>query len=97
MICLRQEQDVTVVELVMQWILGSIPHGESVEVFLFQPLLYNWCNKSRRIEGNRFIKNRFRVSAMYHGVLTQSLLMCCTLIFVFHHKWILPVKTKTET
>ena len=31
--------------LMVQWVIGSIPYGEPNELFLFQPVLHNWCNK----------------------------------------------------
>ena len=29
----------------ISWVIGSIPHGGSMELFLIQPVLHNWCNK----------------------------------------------------
>ena len=28
-----------------QWIIGSIPHGVPIEVFLVPASAHNWCNK----------------------------------------------------
>ena len=50
------------------------------------------------MEGNRFTKNRFGVSAQYHRVCTQSFLsVCCTLVFMFAHDYILPIKTEIKS
>ena len=27
------------------WVVGSIPHGEPISCFSFQPMLHSWCNK----------------------------------------------------
>ena len=39
-------QTVSVVERPLM-VVGSIPHGGLIELFLFQPVLHNWCNKGR--------------------------------------------------
>ena len=31
--------------LMVQWVVGSILHGGPTELFLFQPVLHDWCNK----------------------------------------------------
>ena len=32
---------------IVRWVFGSIPYGGPIELFVFQPLLCKWCNKSR--------------------------------------------------
>ena len=29
----------------VQWVIGSIPHGGQIELFLIQAVLHDWCNK----------------------------------------------------
>ena len=31
--------------LVVQWVVGSIPHDGHIQLFLFQLVPHNWCNK----------------------------------------------------
>ena len=31
----------------VRWVVGLILHGEPIELFLVQPVLHDWCNKSR--------------------------------------------------
>ena len=32
----------------VQWVVGSIPHGGPIVLFLvLQPVLHDWCNKGR--------------------------------------------------
>ena len=28
-----------------RWVVGSIPHGGHIELFLVKPVLHDWCNK----------------------------------------------------
>ena len=36
-------------QLVVRWIVGSIPHGDPLTYFSLQPALPNWCNKDRGV------------------------------------------------
>ena len=29
----------------VRWVIGKITHGGTIELFLFQPVLHDWCNK----------------------------------------------------
>ena len=31
--------------IMVQWVIGSILHCGPIELFLYQPVFHNWCNK----------------------------------------------------
>ena len=31
--------------IMVRWVIGSIPYGGPIEIFLGQPVLHDWCNK----------------------------------------------------
>ena len=45
--------------LIVRWVVGSIPHGGLVELFLVPALLHEWCNKGLSVYTERtFAANR---------------------------------------
>ena len=33
--------------LTVRWVIGSIPYCGPIEIFSFEPVLHDWCNKGR--------------------------------------------------